>query len=114
MQKIINIFCVSLVIVFVAINAPVLANPTAEVGNGAAVFEANCAGCHARGGNIVRRRRNLKLKALHRNQVDTTEAIASIVTNGKNNMSAYRDKLTSQEIESVAAYVLQRAEERWK
>lgn len=114
MQKIIKIFFIGLIIVFVAINAPVLAEPNIKIGNGAAVFEANCAGCHAKGGNIVRRRRNLKLKALHRNQMDTTEAIASIVANGKNNMSAYRDKLTSQEIESVAAYVLQRSQAGWK
>ena len=90
------------------------AMPMTDLENGAAVFQANCAGCHARGGNIVRRGKNLKLKALHKNQVDTTEAIASLVTNGKNNMSAYGDKLSAEEILNVGAYVLERAEQGWK
>lgn len=59
----------------------------ADIGNGAKVFEVNCAGCHINGGNIVRRGKNLKMKALKKNGMDSIEAIASIVTNGKNNMS---------------------------
>ena len=82
--------------------------------NGAKVFKANCAGCHVNGGNIVRRGKNLKMKALHRHKVDTLEAIESLVTNGKGIMSAYGDKLTQQEIADVSAYVLQRAEQNWQ
>lgn len=58
--------------------------------------------------------KNLKLKALSKNKIDTTEAISSLVANGKNSMSAYRDRLTPQEIEDVAAYVLERAEQSWQ
>ena len=85
-----------------------------DLDNGAAVFKANCAGCHANGGNIVRRGKNLKLKTLHKRKMDTEEAIASIVTNGKGIMSAYGDKLSPEEIANVSVYVLQRAEENWK
>ncbi|WP_019504263.1 c-type cytochrome [Pleurocapsa sp. PCC 7319] len=116
MQKIITIVALTLVIFFstININSDALAETAINLDRGAAVFKANCAGCHAKGGNIVRRGKNLKLRALHKNKVDTEEAIALLVKNGKNNMSAYGDKLSDEEIADVSAYVLQRAEEKWK
>ncbi|MDX2096176.1 MAG: c-type cytochrome, partial [Leptolyngbyaceae cyanobacterium bins.59] len=77
---------------------------------GAQLFEAHCAGCHLKGGNIVRRGKTLKLKALQKNQVDTVDAIVNLVTNGKNNMSAYKDRLTLEEIATVSTYVLEQAQ----
>ena len=112
MLKVITAVAIALLFLFTPVDA--VAVPGVNLENGAAVFKANCAGCHAGGGNIVRRGKNLKLKTLHKRQVDTQEAIASIVTNGKGIMSAYGDKLTSEEIANVSAYVLQRAEENWK
>lgn len=78
------------------------------------LFETNCAGCHPHGGNIIRRGRNLKARALRRNKLDSVEAIAVLVTNGKNNMPAYQDRLTEREIQAVSAYVLEQAERNWK
>jgi cytochrome c6 len=86
----------------------------ADIANGAQVFETNCAGCHINGGNIIRRGKNLKMKALKKNDLDSIEAIASIVTNGKNNMSAYKDRLSEQQIQDVAVYVLEQAENNWR
>ncbi|MBE9226780.1 c-type cytochrome [Phormidium sp. LEGE 05292] len=86
----------------------------ADLGNGEKVFQANCVGCHVNGGNIIRRGKNLKLKALQKNGYGDVGAIASIVTNGKANMSAYKDRLTQQEIENVAAYVLEQAQKGWQ
>ncbi len=85
----------------------------AEVTNGSEIFQTNCAGCHANGGNIVRRGKNLKQRALHRNQVDNLSAVVSLVTYGKNNMPAYAERLSSQQIESVSAYVLEQAKLGW-
>lgn len=82
--------------------------------NGSQIFEAQCAGCHAGGGNIIRRGKNLKLKALQKNKVDTQEAIVNLVTVGKGNMSAYADRLTPEEIQTVSAYVLAQAAQNWK
>ncbi len=82
--------------------------------SGEKVFEVHCAGCHVNGGNIIRRGKNLKMKALHKYGYDSVDAIADIVTNGKNNMSAFGDKLSEQEIKNVAQYVLQQAENNWK
>lgn len=83
----------------------------AEVGQ---LFELHCAGCHPGGGNIIRRNKTLKLKALQRNQMDSVAAIADIITNGKANMSAYGDRFTEAEIQQLAAYVLEQAERHWK
>jgi cytochrome c6 len=82
--------------------------------NGAKLFELNCAGCHINGGNIVRRGKNLKLKTLEKNQVNTLDAIAALVTNGKGNMSAYRDRLSPAEITDVSAFVLEQAQRDWR
>jgi cytochrome c6 len=85
----------------------------AQLNQGKAVFAAQCAGCHSGGGNIVRRGKNLQLKTLQRNQVDTLEAIQQLVGNGKGNMSAYADRLSSEEIAAVAVYVLDQAQQHW-
>ena len=116
MQKIITIVALTSIILLSSISTdyPAVADTPTNLDRGAEVFKANCAGCHAKGGNIVRRGKNLRLRALHKNKVDTEEAIALLVRNGKNNMSAYGDKLSTEEIADVAAYVLQRAEEKWK
>ncbi|WP_448603654.1 c-type cytochrome [Thermoleptolyngbya sp.] len=100
----------SLLLVF-GVLVPVRA---ANLETGAAVFEVHCAGCHVNGGNIIRRGKTLKQPALEKYGYATVEAIAQIVANGKANMSAYKDQLTVEEIESVAAYVLDRAATGWK
>lgn len=82
--------------------------------NGAKIFSVECAGCHLNGGNIIRRGKTLKQKALKRNGMDSMEAIAVLVTNGKNNMSAYKDRLSEQQIEDVSAYVLEQAAKKWR
>lgn len=99
-------------LLFILFNPPALA--FIDLDNGAKIFKANCAGCHVNGKNIVRRGKNLKLKALRKYKVDNQDAIANLVTNGKGIMSAYGDKLTAGEIANVSAYVLERAEQNWK
>jgi len=86
----------------------------ADLGNGVSVFTVQCAGCHAQGGNIVRRNKTLTLKALQKNGYATEAAIAQLVTNGKNNMSAYKDHLSQAQIQDVSAYVLEQAKKGWK
>ncbi|MCC0175979.1 c-type cytochrome [Waterburya agarophytonicola K14] len=108
----ISIIAFSLCLIF--LTNPVLADSATNLDNGAKVFQANCAGCHVKGGNIVRRGKNLKLKALHKYKVDNVDAIASLVNHGKGIMSAYGDKLTQQEIADVSAFVLKKAIAGWK
>ncbi len=85
----------------------------ADLGNGASVF-IQCAGCHAHGGNIVRRSKTLTLKALQANGYATEAAIAQLVTNGKNNMPAYKDRFSQAQIQEVSAYVVEQAKKGWK
>lgn len=90
---------------------PVLAS---EMNSGEMIFNNTCTGCHANGGNIVKGWKNLKLKTLMKNQLDSPGAIANLVRHGKNNMSAYQDKLTPTEIEAVANYVWEQANNNWQ
>jgi cytochrome c6 len=111
MKKLSMFVLLIFLILTISITSPASAG---DIANGAKIFEANCAGCHINGGNIIRRGKNLKINALKKYNMDSQEAIASIVTNGKNNMSAYKDRLTEQEIQDVATYVLEQAEKNWQ
>lgn len=90
---------------------PVLA---ADSPKGAEIFSIHCAGCHPNGSNIIRRGKTLRQRALHRYGMDSVEAIANLVANGKNNMSAYKDRLSPEEIEAVSGYVLDQAAKDWR
>ena len=94
------------------INSVVFADSQGTLGE--EIFTVNCACCHINGGNIIRRGKNLKMKTLRKYGYDTTDTIATIVTNGKNNMSAYSDRLNETQIQAVSQYVLDRAENNWK
>ncbi len=100
-----------LIALTLSFSPPALAGDTV---NGTKIFSVQCAGCHMNGGNIVRRGKTLKKKALQRNGLDSKDAIASLVTNGKNNMPAYKDRLSAKEIEDVSTYVLEQAEKGWR
>ncbi len=91
-------------------NLPADQSPTVD---STRLFELHCAGCHIHGGNIVRRGKNLKLKTLQKNQMDSIEAIAQIITLGRGNMSAYQDRLTPEQIQELASYVLEQAQQGW-
>ena len=96
-------------------SAPVWAEDSASTIpiDAAPLFETNCAGCHINGSNIIRRGKNLKQRALKRNGYEDVDAIATLIINGKGNMSAYRDKLSPEEINALAQYVLDRAAVNW-
>lgn len=83
-------------------------NPPAEL------FAIHCVGCHPDGGNIIRRSKNLRPKALSRYGYTDTDSISQIITNGRGVMSAYKDRLTSAEIFALASYVLEQADNGWQ
>lgn len=107
-----------LVLIFVAIaaffffSAP--ASADADIATGAKVFSANCAACHNGGMNVVNAAKNLKLETLKQYGMDSQEAIITQVMNGKNGMPPFKGRLSQDQIESVAAYVLDRANSGWK
>ncbi|MGD1900479.1 MAG: c-type cytochrome [Phormidesmis sp.] len=79
----------------------------------ATLFEQNCAGCHVNGGNVIRRGKNLKKRAMERYGYGEVGAIAQIITNGKGITSAYGDRLSSEEIGAIAQYVHEQSESGW-
>ncbi len=95
--------------------APVSTTPDtiADALPAATLFEQNCAGCHANGGNIIRRGKNLKQRAMVRNGYGEVEAIANIITHGKGIMSAYGERLNADEISAIAQYVHEKSESGW-
>ena len=110
MKNMLKFICICLIAIALIVNP----HPAEASDSGGELFTANCAGCHPKGGNIIRRGKNLKAKALNRNRVDSQEAIVSLVTGGKGIMPAYRDRLTAEEIDAVSHYVLEQAATDWK
>jgi cytochrome c6 len=87
--------------------------PALAAADGAALFDNHCAGCHVRGGNIIRRGKTLKLAVLERQGLASTEAIARVAAEGLGQMSGYATALGEGGPDAVAAYVWQRALEGW-
>lgn len=110
MLRRIKIILVMMLIFLLNINHVSLAD---EI-NTTKLFEINCAGCHPKGGNIIRRGKTLKLKDLKKFKMDTLSSVTDIVTNGKGNMSAYKERLSEPEIDAVSSYVLEQAEKNWQ
>ncbi|MGF1574809.1 MAG: cytochrome c6 PetJ [Cyanophyceae cyanobacterium] len=108
---IVTLWVCSLVILGSFLVQPAMATPDLAVGS--QVFKSNCMGCHIGGRNSIIAAKTLKLDALHEYLLDTPEAIIAQVTNGKNAMPAFGRRLNPDQIESVAAYVLDQAEKDW-
>ncbi|NJO50351.1 MAG: c-type cytochrome [Leptolyngbyaceae cyanobacterium RM2_2_4] len=86
----------------------------ADLDNGAKVFGANCASCHMNGRNMVNPAKTLQKADLEKYEMASIEAIQNQVRNGKNAMPAFKGRLNDAQIEDVAAYVLDKAEQDWK
>jgi len=111
MKKIISVLLLSVAIFTFAFSSPASAADTA---NGAALFKANCAQCHLGGKNLVNAAKTLKKAALEKYDMYSAEAIVTQITNGKGAMPAFGKKLKPEQIEDVAAYVLEQADKDWK
>ena len=85
----------------------------ADSANGAKVFSANCASCHAGGKNLVNAKYTLKKADLEKYGMYSVEAITTQVTNGKGAMPSFKGRLKSEQIADVASYVLSQADQDW-
>ncbi|AFZ35142.1 Cytochrome c6 [Stanieria cyanosphaera PCC 7437] len=101
---------ISLLITLFALANPALAG---DAGNGAKIFNANCAACHSGGNNLVNATKTLKKDALEKYGMYSAEAVIAQVTNGKNAMPSFKGRLNDQQIEDVAAYVISQADKGW-
>lgn len=110
LRKLLLLVLLAIAVFTLGLDRPALA---AETANGAKIFSANCASCHMGGGNIIIANKTLKKPALEKYNMISREAIVYQVQNGKNAMPAFKGRLSNKEIEDVAAYILDKAEQGW-
>jgi len=77
------------------------------------LFLMHCSGCHINGGNIVRRSKTLKLKALKQNGLDNQAAIAKVAREGIGSMSGYQEVLGEGGDKQVAIWIWEQAQNAW-
>ena len=87
----------------------------ADAEKGKDIFDANCAGCHSGGKNVMAAGKSLSKEDLAANKRDTAAAIIELVTNGASPMPAFgkMSSVNAVDIENVAAYVLKKADAGW-
>ncbi|KAL4458244.1 hypothetical protein ABPG75_013109 [Micractinium tetrahymenae] len=108
-----------------AAGALLLSAPQAQALDAAAVFTRSCAGCHAGGGNVIRRDATLQLGDLQKNGLEGEEALYGIIYSGRNSMPGFGQecaprgactfgpRLADEDIQELAAYVLAQAQAGW-
>lgn len=110
------VVCWKMSVILGIVGMLVVANPaladTPEL-DGATLFGVQCAGCHPQGGNIIRRRKTLKLKSLERDGYDTITPLSDLVAVGLKNMPGFAEKLNANQIETVSQFVLKEAQRDW-
>ncbi|MEB3177835.1 MAG: c-type cytochrome [Nostocaceae cyanobacterium] len=111
MKKILSVLLLGVAIFTFAFNRPAFA---ADAAAGAKVFSANCAACHVGGKNTVNPAKTLSKADLEKYGMYSAEAIIAQVTKGKMAMPAFKGRLKPEQIENVAAYVLEQADKGWK
>mmetsp|Transcript_45461 Transcript_45461/g.98974 ORF Transcript_45461/g.98974 Transcript_45461/m.98974 type:complete len:134 (-) Transcript_45461:383-784(-) len=87
----------------------------ADMAAGEQVFSGNCAACHAGGMNVIMPEKTLQQDALEEYLEGgaNVKAVVYQVTNGKNAMPAFGGRLSDEDIENVATYVITTAKNGW-
>lgn len=84
-----------------------------DIAAGEKIFTANCSACHNGGNNVIAPEKTLKKDKLVANAMDNVNAITNQVTNGKEAMPPFGGRLSDEDINNVANYVLSQAEQGW-
>jgi cytochrome c6 len=90
---------------FISLQGTVLAAPQEQTGQ--TLFKSNCATCHSQNGTPTAVGKSLNAPDLGSAPVQnqTKAQLQQIISNGKGNMPAFKDKLSQAEIDSLFAYV---------
>lgn len=110
MKKVVSFVLPVLITVLLSVSSPAY---SFNLEAGESVFNNNCSACHAGGNNAIMPEKTLKKDALEENGMNSTSAIKNQVTNGKNAMPAFGGRLSAEEIDDVANYVLNQSEQGW-
>jgi len=115
LKKLLSVLILGFVLLTLLLPQPALAEEALI--SGSQIFSNSCAACHINGNNVVVANKTLKKEALIKHlkgyEEDVQGAIINQVTNGKNAMPSFKNRLTSEEIKSVAAYVSEQSEKGW-
>nr|YP_009392801.1 cytochrome c553 [Caloglossa intermedia]ARW61363.1 cytochrome c553 [Caloglossa intermedia] len=84
-----------------------------DIEAGQQIFSQNCTACHAGGNNVISPEKTLKKEMLEQYEMNSVQAITNQVTNGKNAMPAFGGRLSDDDINNVANYVLNQSEAGW-
>ncbi len=88
--------------------------PNINIERGENLFIQNCSVCHIGGSNIIISEKNLKKETLKENGMYNIDSISYQVINGKNGMPAFGGRLNSEEINNIAKYILEKAENNFE
>ena len=113
MKRIFSVFSIFAIALTLLMSFTFTQPAFAEVSEGAKIFNNNCASCHAGGSNRVIAAKNLKKAALEKYSMYSVAAITKQVTKGKGAMPAFGKKLKPNEIQLVANYVIEQADNGW-
>jgi cytochrome c6 len=83
---------------------------------GEKVFNANCAACHVGGGNTIVADHTLSKSAIEKYLTGgfSESSVVNQVYSGKNAMPAFADRLSKDDINNVATYVITTSEDGWE
>lgn len=84
-----------------------------DLEHGRGVFSVNCASCHAGGKNAIITDKGLVKEALITYNMYDIEKIKFEVSNGRNAMPAFGQRLGPNDIDDVANYILSQAAQGW-
>jgi mono/diheme cytochrome c family protein len=95
----------AVMVVFISLQGTVLAVPQDQAGE--TLFKSNCATCHSQNGSPTAVGKSLNAPDLGSAPVQnqTKIQLEQIISSGKGNMPAFKDKLSQAEIDSLVAYV---------
>nr|YP_010155925.1 cytochrome c553 [Cumathamnion serrulatum]QQY85374.1 cytochrome c553 [Cumathamnion serrulatum] len=88
-------------------------NSSIDLNAGQEIFSQNCSACHSGGMNVLVSERTLEKAILEKFSMYDVQAIITQVTNGKNSMPAFGERLSEEEIQNVANYVLDQSASGW-
>ncbi|AOY81970.1 c-type cytochrome [Moorena producens JHB] len=111
MKKI--LIAILLVFALITFSFPGSALAAGNPAKGKIVFNAKCNVCHQGGKNRVIPVKNLSKSALEKFGMYSAAAIIKQVTYGKGAMPRFGSSLKTAQIEDVAAYVLEQADQGW-
>ncbi|WP_330204849.1 cytochrome c6 PetJ [Cyanobacterium sp. Dongsha4] len=111
MKKLLGLILLLITAVNFFFATPALAG---DVTKGAAIFSANCASCHMGGKNVVNPAKTLQKEDLEKYGMYDIEQIKTQVMNGKAAMPSFLSRLSNEDIDNVASYVLAQADNGWK